>query len=139
VRSGEKKWTRFLAFDVIIRYDRTRERSYRLKLAAQGSAGLGLTFYLLSYLYLGGGGGGEGRDSTNASHVPRTRASRALLCLLTERTMSEGGRAVIWLLVSALRAARHPEDSRTNRPLGRAPKVCRNHPPVEGCIVYRTA
>lgn len=29
-------------------------------------------------------------------------------------TMLEGGRAVIWLLVSAPRAARHPKDSRTN-------------------------
>lgn len=37
-----------------------------------------------------------------------------VLCLLTECTMLEGGRAVIWLLVSALRAARHPKDSRTN-------------------------
>lgn len=42
------------------------------------------------------------------------RALRALLCLLTEYTMSEGGRAVIWHLVSAPRAARHPKDSRTN-------------------------
>lgn len=31
-----------------------------------------------------------------------------------ECTMLEGGRAVTWLLVSALRAARHPKDSRTN-------------------------
>ncbi|KAL2750048.1 hypothetical protein V1477_002119 [Vespula maculifrons] len=31
-----------------------------------------------------------------------------------ECTMLEGGRAAIWLLVSAQRAARHPKDSRTN-------------------------
>ncbi|XP_036150277.1 uncharacterized protein LOC118648125 [Monomorium pharaonis] len=38
----------------------------------------------------------------------------AWVCAKLEYTMLEGGRAVIWHLVSARRAARHPKDSRTN-------------------------
>lgn len=46
-------------------------------------------------------------------HLLRTYIFDLEICFM-QCTMLEGGRAVIWLLVSAPRAARHPKDSRTN-------------------------
>lgn len=121
-----KKWARFLAFDVIIRFDCTGSFQAR----AQDSAGLNPAFYYY-FIYISLGWGVNAKKFHERVSRSSYESVTSVLCLLTECTMSEGGRAVIWLLVSALRAARHPEDSRTNRPLSWAPSVvcvCRKPP-----------